>query len=451
MPDTQTQTGTSGTVKPWLDVASFSTIDIERYAIVITKVFDACRITIFTTKNRSRAYLLVEDDVKKAGWARIDETARGARIRIDESAREPISNYLQNNCKINGRGAALLIAAGREPKNGQDSWVEWHVQEPGKLSAGTENEDGQMDYRERRAFVHVTKDQPILTMHAPTRGVPGADIFGTEIHARDGQWKRPVAGDGVRWDGQQQITLFASMDGTIQLTGDVINVRRILVISDVNFSSGNITYEGDVDITGTVEQGFSVKATDSISVGGEVRSGKLEGQNISVHGATTGESEIISRGRVQLGRCEGATVRCNGMVSLAGDANNIRVFCGGRFDMADRRLAGGLINALGGVTVGWLGGKEGSATQVRIDPDSCMLPDLDQVRADVERCSAQYEKIKSQLGPITTDTVKLQSLPQEQRSAINKLASLMKTIQFELDVHRTQFKKQLSGYRENMR
>ncbi len=89
-----------------------------------------------------------------------------------------------------------------------------------------------------------------------------------------------VSEDGLR--------LISKVTGHVSLEGDKIFVSDEYIIqTDVDTSTGDIEYNGNVKILGCVRAGFSVKATGNISV-----SGAVEGAII-----TAGKDVILERGR----------------------------------------------------------------------------------------------------------------------------------------------------------
>lgn len=61
--------------------------------------------------------------------------------------------------------------------------------------------------------------------------------------------------------------LIATMDGHLEYSNGAFYVRPVLEIrGDVDYSTGNIDFIGDVQIAGDVRENFSVRATGSITV-----------------------------------------------------------------------------------------------------------------------------------------------------------------------------------------
>lgn len=430
---------------------SFSAINLEKYAILQSKVYTGSRATIFATKNGTRAYLLIEAPERGITVADVIGLCKAARIAIREGMEDDISNYITSGSKVDGVRGSLLIAEGKEPEHGIDSRVEWHVPEPGDFGAGKLNDQGQMDYRERRTYTFVEKDTHILTVHPPTKGVPGNDIRGGVLPATDGQWKRPLAGKHVRTD-QQQRDMYADIDGVVQYDGQRVSMSKLLSVDNVDFNSGNIAYDGDVQVQGSVKEGFSVLSqSGTVMINGEVSASMVRGHSVFVGGRVT-SSEIIASSQVNLHLAENSKIRCDGDINLGSDCTRLTVDCGGRLRALRSKLVGGRFNTLGGLECKWLGGSDGSGTQVNIQLETCLLPATDEQRAAKERVLADMAKLEAALGPIRQNPeAALKNIAEPRKTAIRKLLSKLDSLDFEKSVAESGLKKALQVFEAKMR
>ena len=89
---------------------------------------------------------------------------------------------------------------------------------------------------------------------------------------------------------------------------------------DVDFSSGNINFIGDVTISGGVTSGFEVKAGGDIEVDGVVESARVEsGGNITLHKGIAGAEKgmIQADGAITARFIENARVMAGGDVTVS--------------------------------------------------------------------------------------------------------------------------------------
>lgn len=111
---------------------------------------------------------------------------------------------------------ALVADHGRLPVHGRDGRLTWLVQAP---QAQNPDEDGDIDFFAMRDFHAVTKGQPLARLHPPTAGVPGCNVRGEVLMARDGKASAFRAGPNVMLEDESQ-TFVATMDGRVVVSGD---------------------------------------------------------------------------------------------------------------------------------------------------------------------------------------------------------------------------------------
>lgn len=72
-----------------------------------------------------------------------------------------------------------------------------------------------------------------------------------------------------------------------------ISVEPMLTLDAVNIKSGNIKFVGSVIIKGSVDDGFDVRATGAIDIGGSVGKCTIESENgdIVIHQGVFGKNE----------------------------------------------------------------------------------------------------------------------------------------------------------------
>ena len=127
-----------------------------------------------------------------------------------------------------------------------------------------------------------------------TEGIPGRNVFGDEVHAKNGRPK-PVP-NGKNTVVREENFVYADLDGQIVDTGSKISIDpRLEIRSDVGVPTGNIDFTGSVSITGSVQPGFVVKATGDIEIKGMVSGADIEGRNILISGGIQG----MNRGKIR--------------------------------------------------------------------------------------------------------------------------------------------------------
>lgn len=188
----------------------------------------------------------------------------------------------------------FLIAQGTPPERGKDGYVMEMFPRTIKHEL-TVDEFDRVDYMSLNFIRNINKGETICRIFAPTPGIPGSNVVGRELTAVDGKKANVPMGRNteISEDGSE---LIASMTGHVEFSGRGFQVKPVLEISgNVDYSTGNINFLGDVHVHGDVCSGFSVRAIGSITIDGVVEACSIEagGDLIMVKGALGNNQAII--------------------------------------------------------------------------------------------------------------------------------------------------------------
>lgn len=246
---------------------------------------------------------------------------------------------------------------GLPPVHGTDACLKWEPKcDPAEPSTPTDME--RIDFYNRVRYVHVKQGQKIATIIAATAGEPGMDVTGRLLKPRPG---RDVA---ITIDAATVIrgadgSLTAANDGMIDLRDGVLSISRCLQVEDyVDFSTGNIDFEGDVHVQRGVRDRFVVRATGDIHV-----FGLIEAAIIEAGGALHAHTGMAAKGggRITVGGDLEANYLEHVIGSVKGHATVRRamLYCAldveGDLRLASARLIGGMVHVTGSAEIGELG------------------------------------------------------------------------------------------------
>lgn len=180
-------------------------------------------------------------------------------------------------------GDDVCVARGKSVVHGKDGRFEFDFRTD-LLRYPEADEDGEVDYRKVQLMEVVKEGQKIARYIPPTKGEFGFTITGELIIPQAGKDLRPLRGKGLVLSGDRQ-TYYAGQDGTITYKDDRIEIERALIISgNVDSSTGNLDYDGNIYITGDVLSGMRVNAGGDIQICGSVESAIINcGGDIVVH------------------------------------------------------------------------------------------------------------------------------------------------------------------------
>jgi hypothetical protein len=206
----------------------------------------------------------------------------------------------------------VIVARGAPAHMGKDAELDLLLLPPTFLAAAAEG--GQVDYKNIDNVSQV-KAGDVISRGTPSEsGQPGVNIFGKEIRPRAVRERiRHPAGKNtaVSEDG---LEMYAAKDGYLRWNGDLIDVCELYLIEgDVDLRTGNVRYDGQVEIYGSVQPGFEVVAGDDVHVFGSV-----EGTVVSEHGGVTiargamgsenALASVMAAGDVKLGHARFARI-----------------------------------------------------------------------------------------------------------------------------------------------
>lgn len=161
--------------------------------------------------------------------------------------------------------------------------------------------DGTVDYREIKEFPTVSEGQILGQIKPPVSGTPGVNVKGEDVPPLPVSAVVPLEGKGTIWteNGTQAVAIKAGMPQIHQhgLRVRVAIIPKLLHGGDVNMETGNIHFQGDVEITGSVQDNMKIEASGSILVHGNANMSNLNAsQSLIVHANIISSKITVGKG-----------------------------------------------------------------------------------------------------------------------------------------------------------
>ncbi len=225
-----------------------------------------------------------------------------------------------------------LVAQGTEAQNGSDSIFESLVPEIG-AGALKVDEHGRVDYRELELFITVKAGDPLMQRIPATVGVSGKNLLGEIIQAKPGKNYAFAKGlHGVKFDPRNYERLLADIPGQPLLVTRGVNVEPTLTVKGIDLSTGNLNFEGSVNISTDVKSGMKIRVTGDLIIGGTVEAAEIHaGGNITIRGGIIGHGDKVQDGN---SRHDVAHISCGGTIS-ARFVENARIEAGDSIIVAE--------------------------------------------------------------------------------------------------------------------
>jgi uncharacterized protein len=220
------------------------------------------------------------------------------------------------------RGEKVVIASGTPMQEGTNGRLEWFI-DLSKVGKPKELEDGSVDMRELQFDCNVRKGAPVVRIIPPVYGINGTTVFGIPVESPKVWSARISLGDGVEFDAERPDHVVASIDGAVYYDGKELNVRdRKNITGDIDYTTGNVTFNGDLHISGSVRSGFSVVAEGNITIGGDVEDAEIRcGGILLINGGAigSGNGKITSTGAIRLHHVSHFTVESSDDIKVIED------------------------------------------------------------------------------------------------------------------------------------
>lgn len=264
------------------------------------------------------------------------------------------------------------------------------------------NEFGQADYTALNLICNVDEGQEICHLIRPTEGEPGRTVTDQEIPAKSGRAVPLPRGRNTEI-AEDEETLVASMSGHVEFTGSVFQVKPVLDIGgDVDFSTGNLKFVGDINIKGDVLSGFTVKAMGNIYVGGVVEAGSTveAGGDLTVVKGILGDGTTV----IRAGRCIFSKYIENSTIFVRENLQtdciiNSKIYCDCEVIVRSGRgsIIGGQTWAAKRVSANAIGARSEVKTSVTLGGFPCATLEQELVRKKLKRLGEELERLEAQL------------------------------------------------------
>lgn len=297
---------------------------------------------------------------------------------------------------------AKVLARGIDPVAGRDGWFELLVKTSGLDACFKEDEQGNVDLRNRHAYSEIEPDQKLGLVRPPQDGVAGIDVLGVPIPAPAGKPFELIVGDGVvlKFEGR---AAFATKAGRALFEKNKLSVVDLLVVpGNVDLTIGDIDFYGFVDIKGDVLDDFDIKATKGIKVAGTIGACRIEsGGSIEMTSMAGKEiGTITCHGDLHATYLNQVEVQCFGHVSIENEIRNSTVKATGQITVERGAIIGGCCVGMDGIETKDMGTPSGLKTHVVA---GIYFPDADRFAYLHNRLISikqQIESINKALSPL---------------------------------------------------
>lgn len=392
--------------------------DDEKVEIKIsnsTKIMQVAEsASIEVTEDRMQAHIIFQEPINNGKLLTPEEVI----LLLKEKRIAPDSKLIQVALANKRYGKKVLIAQGKEPVPGTDGFLKFHFDKSNIKPKPKIMEDGTVNFKQLDMFKLCNRGDVLVTTVPSKDGQDGVDVYGNVVPAQ--KMKNAIAiprgkGTVLSPDGMH---LIADVSGQLVLKEGKVSVSPQLEIpGNVDNSTGNVDFNGQVTIRGNVVSGFTVKAVGNIEVFGVCEAAKLvstEGNIVlgnGIQGADKGElsaagditakfiescKSVVAGGNVITDSIRKSNIKCDGSVMVVGK-NGLLV--GGSLVAAEKLVATTIGSPMGTITDIEVGG-----SPKELNKQKDLIAEFNKLKDEYEKCDKGVETLnimrkRDQLAP----------------------------------------------------
>jgi uncharacterized protein (DUF342 family) len=232
-------------------------------------------------------------------------------------------------------------------------------------------DDGTVNFHQLGLLKLVNRGDVLVTSIPPADGEPGEDVYGVSIPYPQLKPPQPIPRGKNTTLSDDGLHLIADVSGQLLLQDGKINLSPSLdVPGDVGNSTGDIEFNGEVHIRGSVKTGFKVIAEGNIEVYGVCEAATLtsKGSIILNSGAQGADKAVLTAGKdITAKFIENSNVTAGGNITADSILKSV-VKCDGIITLTGKNglLSGGHIVAGEKLVAKTIGSPMGTSTEIEV-------------------------------------------------------------------------------------
>ncbi len=361
---------------------------------------------------------------------------------LDEEALQLLADGLYNK--------PLEIARGTPVCNGVDGSIKELFPREIKPTF-KEREDGTINFKEMNLVVNVEEGQTLCEITLPTEGKEGRNVYGSPIKPRRGLAPVVPAGENTKVieEGRK---LVAAKTGSLVFQKGKFRVEPVLKVDNVDNSTGNLRFNGDVVVKGFVQEGFEIHSTGNVRIEGSVEGASIyaDGSILLVNGINGMGRGILQAGKEVTSKyIENCSIRAGGDVK-AETIINSTVETDGNIEISGKRgrIAGGKLTVFGSINSRRVGSRSAVQTVIVLGSTPSMMREKMDLENRLKELNDKYEEMRKSLDYLERLDKAKQITTPERKKALNQMrlqAPVLKMKRAKLMEQKAELEERLQG------
>ncbi len=388
-------------------------VNASEARVIVTEPCDPANLSVRLLV----ALLRLENvEVSKAVEARLEKLVEA--YRADRTPRQDI--VAKASPAVHGQDGVFAWATGFDPTSAHSAERE------------KEASDDAVDFYNQSSHIAVAAGTQIATLRPPTDGTDGRDVVGGVIKARPG---KPV---DIKFDASLRVDekgcVIAEIDGLLQFHRSEVKVSPVLEVAEfVDFSTGNIDFDGSVLIRQGVRDRFVVKATRDIIIHGLVEAATIVcGGNFECRRgiAAKDRGQILVEGDADVGFLNNVRGQIKGHLTIRREIINCDLVIGQNLRCERGAIIGGTTAITGSLCAMTLGAKAETETVLVLGSAPLLTARLNQLKKDCPVWQEQLERFRYEQKQLSAGRGAVGAQQQERLTALNsEISDLQRKLQ----------------------
>lgn len=294
-----------------------------------------------------------------------------------------------------------------------------------------------VDYHNIKSFIPIAKGEELGRIIIEYPGSDGVNLLGKVIPAPKKNINNLSIGINVK---KHKDKIYSTIDGAFKIFRDEILVDPVLSIpSDIDYSTGDVEFKGDVVVNGSIREGFSVKCDRDLFV-----SNSLEPANVFCKSTLVVKHGIIGSPEYTV-ECDGdiialhiehAKIDCRGSIKVSNSIVNAEINSLNKIITKETcSIVGGRYCIQNGINTGNIGNRSGVETQIYLGIDYSIERKLITIQNAISELIVEINMIQEKIlsAKLREDRDKLKYLFLSLRNRQNSLNNYCRSMLSKLD------------------
>ena len=346
-------------------------------------------------------------------------------VEVGEAVEERLAKIVEAY-RAERKPCEEIVAKATPAVHGRDGVFAWVTgfDPTSAHSADREKEasaDDAVDFYSQGSYITVGAGTQIATLRPPTDGTDGRDVVGGVSKARPG---KPV---DIKIDASLRVDekgcVIAEIDGLLQFHRAEVKVSPVLEVAEfVDFSTGNIDFDGSVLIRQGVRDRFVVKATRDVIIHGLVEAATIVcGGNFECRRgiAAKDRGQLVVEGDADVGFLNNVRGQIKGHLTIRREIINCDLVIGQNLRCERGAIIGGTTAITGSLRAMTLGSEAEIATVIVLGSVPLLTVKLNQLKKECPEWQEQLERFRYEQNQLSSGRGPVGPEQQERLTELN--------------------------------